>query len=250
MKHLIGNLFTLILLLMLFKGNAYPQSFNFHRISDPIVQGDTSLITPTVTYGILTNTATTIERFKIIRILNSLPATWQSQMCFGQCFGPEIDTIYPYPFPAIQMSPGETDTLSIDVFGHTVGTGTIVIKAFNVTNPSAYQIDTFRVHLNAPNAIHENIGIVEGFELKQNYPNPFNPSTVINFSLPKSQNITLKVYDILGNEVAVLLNNNRLSAGNYDFTFDVSNYKLSTGVYIYRLTTESFTDAKKMILTK
>jgi|GEM_PF-2465022 hypothetical protein len=243
-------LFSLVALLALLSGTSYSQTFNFHRISAPTVNGDTSLISPTVTYGLLTNTSSSVQRFRIIRIVNSLPATWTSQMCLGMCFGPDVDTLYPYPISVIQMAAGESDTLSIDVFGHNIGTGTIILKAFNVSNPSVIQVDTFKVHLDAPSAIRENNGIVNGYELKQNYPNPFNPSTVINFSIPKSQRVSLKVYDILGNEVASLLDNRQLGAGNYDFTFDVNNYKLSTGIYIYRLITENFSDARKMVLTK
>ncbi len=244
------NILSAIALIILISSSVSAQNFDFHRISLPIVNGDTSTTIPTVTYGTLTNNASTNQRFKLIRILNNLPPTWISQMCFGQCFGSEIDTIYPYPFDAILMTPGETDTLSIDVFGSTIGTGTIVIKAFNVTNPDQYIVDTFKVHLSAPNAIIGNSSIVNGYELRQNYPNPFNPSTVINFSIPKSQKVTLKVYNILGNEVATLLNNRQLSAGNYDYEFDANAYKLATGLYIYKLTTENFTDTKKMVLSK
>ena len=162
-------LFSLVALLALLSGTSYSQTFNFHRVSSPIVNGDTSLISPTVTYGLLTNTSSSVQRFRIVRIVNSLPATWTSQMCLGMCFGPDVDTLYPYPISVIQMAAGESDSLSIDVFGHNVGTGTIVLKAFNVSNPSAIQVDTFKVHLAAPNAIRENNGIVNGFELKQNY---------------------------------------------------------------------------------
>jgi len=85
------------------------------------------------------------------------------------------------------------------------------------------------------------------FELKQNYPNPFNPSTRINFSVPDASFIILKVYDILGNEVAVLVNEQK-QAGNYQIDFDAS--ELTGGVYFYQLTTNSFVDTKKMILMK
>ena len=242
--------FTFSILLTLLSTTVFSQSFDFHRVSAPVVVGDTSLIVSTITKGILINTSSTLQQFRIIRIVNSLPPTWTSQMCFGLCFGPDIDTLYPYPMGGIPMGPGESDSLLIDVFGHNIGTGTIVIKAYNMANPSAYQVDTFRVQLTAPNAIRENNEIVNGYELKQNYPNPFNPSTVINFSIPKNQRVTLKVYNILGTEVATLLNNQQLRAGNYDYTFDVNDYKLSTGIYIYRLVTENFTYARKMVLTK
>ena len=83
--------------------------------------------------------------------------------------------------------------------------------------------------------------------LSQNYPNPFNPSTTISFSIPTSEFVTLKVYDVLGREVATLVNEN-LSAGNYSYNFDASN--LTNGVYLYKLQAGKYNEIKKMVLTK
>ncbi|MGD8778503.1 MAG: T9SS type A sorting domain-containing protein [Ignavibacteria bacterium] len=101
------------------------------------------------------------------------------------------------------------------------------------------------------------------FNLSQNYPNPFNPMTTIDFSIAVSSNsnvdnlslVTLKVYDLLGREVAVLVNEKK-SAGNYKVQFDGTN--LSSGIYFYRLTVEGasgnkdqgFIDTKKLVLLK
>jgi hypothetical protein len=85
------------------------------------------------------------------------------------------------------------------------------------------------------------------YELKQNYPNPFNPVTKIEFSIPYQEFVTLKVFDILGREVAVLLSKN-MKSGKYTVDFDASS--LSSGVYIYRIEAGRFSDAKKMILIK
>jgi uncharacterized delta-60 repeat protein len=85
------------------------------------------------------------------------------------------------------------------------------------------------------------------FRLGQNYPNPFNPVTNIDFSLPKSAYIKLVVFDILGMEISVLVNE-RLNAGVYRFDFDAS--MLPSGVYFYRLESENFTQVKKMNLIK
>ena len=84
-------------------------------------------------------------------------------------------------------------------------------------------------------------------DFSQNYPNPFNPSTNINFTLPKTEYVTLKIYDILGKEVAILINQ-ELNAGNHTKTWDANN--LSSGVYFYRLTAGKFTETKKMILVR
>jgi len=85
------------------------------------------------------------------------------------------------------------------------------------------------------------------FALEQNYPNPFNPSTKIQFSIPAASKVTLKVYDILGNEVAQLVNDFK-PAGVYDIEFNGEN--LSSGIYYYTITAGNFTSTKKMMLLK
>ncbi len=85
------------------------------------------------------------------------------------------------------------------------------------------------------------------YSLNQNYPNPFNPTTKISFSLPESGFVTLKVFDVIGREVATLINENKL-AGNYIVEFDASS--LSSGVYFYTLKVNGFSDTKRMILVK
>jgi hypothetical protein len=85
------------------------------------------------------------------------------------------------------------------------------------------------------------------FTLEQNYPNPFNPSTSISYSIPNNSFVTLKVYDILGNEVATLVNQTQ-ATGKYNISFDASS--LSNGVYLYSIKAENFSDVKKMIFMK
>jgi len=85
------------------------------------------------------------------------------------------------------------------------------------------------------------------FRLYQNYPNPFNPSTSISYSIPVSSFVTLKIYDLLGNEAATLLNEEK-TAGSYQVSFDAS--QLPTGVYMYRLASGNNIISKKMILLK
>ena len=80
----------------------------------------------------------------------------------------------------------------------------------------------------------ENDIIPTQFFLEQNYPNPFNPATQIKFGITESSNIVLTVYDILGREIAVLINNEYLLAGSYNIKFNAGN--LASGIYIYRLT--------------
>jgi len=85
------------------------------------------------------------------------------------------------------------------------------------------------------------------FSLSQNYPNPFNPVTKINFAIPKTGFVTLKIYDILGREMRTLINES-VKAGNYSVEFNATT--LSSGVYFYRLISDNFTDTKKMMLIK
>ncbi|MEW5844127.1 MAG: alpha-amylase family glycosyl hydrolase [Bacteroidota bacterium] len=87
------------------------------------------------------------------------------------------------------------------------------------------------------------------YALSQNYPNPFNISTVIDYQLPRQSLVTLKVYDILGREVATLVNHVQ-NAGNYKVDFDSNQFHLSSGVYFYRIETDKFVQSKKMILLK
>ncbi len=95
--------------------------------------------------------------------------------------------------------------------------------------------------------IEVNFGSPNKIELSQNYPNPFNPSTTISFTLPQSGNVTLKVYNTIGQQVAELVNGYK-EAGIHTINFSAAEF--NSGVYFYRLETESFSELKKMILVK
>jgi hypothetical protein len=90
-------------------------------------------------------------------------------------------------------------------------------------------------------------GMVRDYSLDQNYPNPFNPSTKIIYSIKEEGLVILKVYDILGKEIATLVNENK-PAGNYEAEFNAS--QLPSGMYIYKIQSGQFSDVKKMLLTK
>ena len=95
--------------------------------------------------------------------------------------------------------------------------------------------------------ISNNIKKQIDFSLMQNYPNPFNPTTNIGFQIVEKGLVKLKVYDILGREIATLVNEEK-GAGNYEVEFDASS--LTSGVYFYRLTASTFITTRKMILLK
>jgi hypothetical protein len=85
------------------------------------------------------------------------------------------------------------------------------------------------------------------YSISQNYPNPFNPTTTIRYQIPQAGFVSLKIYDVLGREVATLVNEEKLS-GEYSAVFEGSN--LSSGIYFYKLQAENFYSIKKMILIK
>jgi hypothetical protein len=85
------------------------------------------------------------------------------------------------------------------------------------------------------------------FSLTQNYPNPFNPSTTISFDLPSKSFVSLKVFDLLGKEVAIIVSK-ELLAGSYSEKWDAST--MSSGIYFYRMQAGSFTETKKLVLLR
>ena len=89
--------------------------------------------------------------------------------------------------------------------------------------------------------------VVKEYALTQNYPNPFNPVTTINYQLPKSGSVTLKIFDILGNEIRTLVNEQK-ETGKYTAQFDASS--LASGMYVYQLRVNDYTAVKKMLLLK
>lgn len=96
-------------------------------------------------------------------------------------------------------------------------------------------------------SVENDISMIENYRLYQNYPNPFNPVTIISYSIPESQIIELKVYDLVGNEVIELVNEYK-NAGSYTVNFNANN--LSSGIYFYKIKAGRFIQTKKLVLLK
>ncbi len=101
--------------------------------------------------------------------------------------------------------------------------------------------------MNISDVVEVNLGTPEQFELDQNFPNPFNPTTSIRFNLPMDSNVKLNVFNVLGEEVVELLNEN-ITAGYHSVNFDGST--LNSGIYFYKLEANNFTQIRKMMLVK
>jgi hypothetical protein len=135
---------------------------------------------------------------------------------------------------------------------HLVGRGNSPLNSITVAKN--YAVSTGKYYgLNFPDpaltGIRDLSNNITDFRLDQNYPNPFNPSTKIRFSIKTNSLVTLKVYNILGKEVAVILNEEK-RPGSYELDFSAGKFNLASGVYFYRMQAGTFTSVKKMILLK
>ena len=113
-------------------------------------------------------------------------------------------------------------------------------------SPSDWKIGLAKSRF-TPVSVDDGGGVPSKCLLAQNYPNPFNPTTTIRYELPRSSEVRLTVYDLLGREVAVLLNELR-DAGVHEATFDGSS--LASGVYVSRLTVGDFVRIRKLVLVR
>jgi hypothetical protein len=128
----------------------------------------------------------------------------------------------------------------------------VIIDLYNLIDDEGFLRRVLEYfELQPPNYVDEEIISLTEFVLSQNYPNPFNPSTVISYRLPVTSNVTLKVYDVLGNEIATLVNEEK-QPGTYEVEFSPeSSIKYpASGIYFYQLRAGDFIETKKMVLMK
>jgi hypothetical protein len=128
------------------------------------------------------------------------------------------------------------------------GTYTVTVTGVETGGPRTHTRTYTLIVGSTPSGINNNTQTAYQYNLYQNYPNPFNPSTSIEFFLPKQSLVNLKVYDIVGKEIATLVDNDMRKAGLHQVGFNGSN--LSSGIYYYKITAGEFTDIKKMMLIK
>jgi hypothetical protein len=185
-----------------------------------------------------------------VRTINNLPQDWTSSLCFGQnCFPPDMDSVATNPpFPEPPLQPGDTLITSLHVVTDqaSIATAYVQIQVGTFRHPEDRIILNFTATTDPAVSVNEN-NTLNTYYLFQNYPNPFNPSTKISYKVGEPGIVQLKVYNVLGVEVADLVNEYE-SAGNYSADFNALN--LSSGVYFYSLTVNNFTQTRKMILEK
>ena len=140
--------------------------------------------------------------------------------------------------------------------GLTNATGAFIAKDVRIgINVDIYEKSAFEGNGSAPKVANSNtlqknsseVEIPKSYMLSQNFPNPFNPTTTIKYALPENEKVTIVIYDLLGREVAELVNG-EVAAGYHEVEFNANN--LASGIYFYRLSVGSFTQVNKMLLMK
>ncbi len=156
----------------------------------------------------------------------------------GLCFDRETDSLW--------LSGWNSDLNRGELRNVNLMTGmTTLVSQFN---PEVGRVVGLSIPFKGTVGIHNiSAEVPDGYKLEQNYPNPFNPVTNVEFGISKLGFVSLKVFDVLGKEVATLVNE-RLSPGTYKYDFNGSNF--SSGVYFYKLEADGFVDTKKMFLLK
>jgi hypothetical protein len=185
-----------------------------------------------------------------VRTINDLPVNWSSSLCFGQlCFPPDRDSIATTPpIPEPPLAPGDTLKTSLHVFTDqvTVAIANVQIQVGTFNNPEDRIVLNYKATTDPSVSVNED-ELLNTYYLFQNYPNPFNPSTRIDYNVGEPGLVQLKVYNVLGVEVATLVDEYK-NAGNYSLDFSAAEY--SSGVYFYSLSVNDFTQTRKMILEK
>jgi len=239
------KLFLLAVIILNVNLSVFAQEITFVP-QDTLIEG--SVGDEMIFYIDVTNISSVRQTVFVVRTINDLPPEWYSALCFDLCFSSEWDSIATTPdFGSSPLNPGESRELSLHVTAvNNNGTAHVQLQAGTFSNPNNRITANFTATTLPVSVDSENHSPTE-YYLAQNYPNPFNPSTRINYNVGEGGLVNLKVYNILGMEVATLINEYK-PAGSYQVSFDGNN--LSSGVYIYNLSVNSYTKTRKMILEK
>jgi len=157
----------------------------------------------------------------------------------------DIKTIYRQPLPGGFFNATEMNGICL-INLEEFETIRIIGQELVITGENQYSCNPLSFTLDDTNNIKDDSFIIQ-YKLIQNYPNPFNPSTTITFTIPQKEQVRLKIFDVLGNEVSTLLDQ-VLPSGNHEVKFDAT--ALRSGVYFYRLQARDFIGTKKMVLMK
>jgi hypothetical protein len=236
------NSFIALIVLALF-------SFNINAQDLEVIYHETTIYGPPGTEIIfdieIVNISALEQTVFFVRTVNDLPAGlgWTSSLCFDVCAASSIDSIS----TAVPLQPDDTLKASVHVFTqNNVGTAYVQVQIGTFSNPGVRTTIDYTATTDTSVNVEDEVNL-NSYELEQNYPNPFNPSTQINYNIGEGGLVNLKVYNILGIEVATLVNEYK-PAGSYRVSFDGKS--LSSGVYIYNLSVNNFTKTRKMILEK
>lgn len=250
MKKLIIAIFVFALIV-----NSSAQTFTYH--STDTIRNYQLAAVETFYVPVVNISSVPIKVFAVRKLIN-VPPNWVTSICFdGTCFADYVDSVAnTSDFGFTPLAPGDTILLGLHFFTDSSNSsGSAMMIVGNLDNPSETRSLTFYL-TNDPLSVDEKNILIGNFRLFQNYPNPFNPSTVISFELFVDGYITLKVFDVLGSEIATLIINDFKNAGKHEIKFNINNEQrtmndeLTTSIYFYRLTVDNFSSTKKFVLIK
>ncbi len=221
-------------------GGSYNGLFGFSLSGDSAVYGIPG--TTIYAYGDFVNTTTDTAVIRAVREEENLPEGWASSICIDVCYPPTVDTAVFY------LPPGDTQSYVMYFYTDSIpGSGNIKMRFENVFNQQNTFVQRFYGTTSFTGVNNYGVQLTQRFELYQNYPNPFNPSTEIRFNLPVTQFVTVKLYDMLGREVAILLNEQRNAGEN---SIEFSSNGLPSGVYFYRVTAGKYSGSRTLVILK
>lgn len=213
-------------------------------VGDTLIYGSPGAV-ELVLYSEIINISNVNQTVFLVRTENNLPPNWTSSLCFGDnCYPPVADSVTTND----PLLPGDTVEASVHFIPDQTdpGTGYVQIQIGTTRNPDLRTT----INLTAstePTAVNDEKNILDNFRLLQNYPNPFNPETVISYEIPQRSEVNIKVYNLMGQEVANLVNEVK-DSGTHSVNFNAG--KLSSGIYFYKITAGKFSAVKKMMLIK